>query len=110
MQVKLDKPLSFIREKDLLDFVIVHRNGANLIVAGQYSQNVKKNELDEIMRHNTLKANQAPQETPVKKTSKELFAEAKAAKKQEDDEAESKAKAEELITASSGDGKPSEKL
>lgn len=85
MQVKLDQPLDFIRKKDLIEFVIVHRNGANLIVAGDYSQNVKKSEIDQIMAHNILKVQVA--EAAVKKTSKQLMAEAKELKLKEDADA-----------------------
>lgn len=85
MQVKLDSPLSFIRHKDLVSFVVEHRNGSNVIVAGGFSQMVKASELEQIIAHNTLKGQAAA--PVVKKTSKELMAEAKALKAQEDAQA-----------------------
>lgn len=118
MQVKLDHPLNFIREKDLVDFVIVHRNGANLIISGSFSQNVKQKELDEIMAHNTL--NKTSEVPAVKKTSKQLFKEAEKLKKEEDAaEAAAKKKSEDeeksrLASKENGDDnsgdKPQEKL
>lgn len=103
MQVKLDQPLSFIKQADLTEFVIYHRNGSNVIVAGSFSQMVKKSELDQIMAHNILKA-QAPVVQEKPKTSKQLMAEAKALKEKED--ADAKAQAD----ANAQDNKPDEKL
>lgn len=92
MQVKLDQPLDFIRQPDLIEFNIIHRNGANLIEAGSFSQNVKKNELAQIMEHNIYKSE--PKSTK-KETSKELFARAKTLKDKEEAEAKEKADADE---------------
>lgn len=111
MQVKLDQPLDFIREKNLVDFIIVHRNGANLIVAGQFSQNVKTKEIEQIMAHNILKPSQTPAVPVVKKTSKQLFKEAEKAKKEEDElAAKEKVEVDEKTVLAGNDNKPSEKL
>lgn len=88
-QVKLDSPLNFIRQKDLIEFYIIHENGANLIQAGSYKQNVKKSELDQIMQHNIYKS--IPQKP---KTSKDLFAEAKLLKEKEESDVKAKAEKE----------------
>lgn len=86
MQIKLSKELSFIRRPGLKEFYIEHRNGADLIVSGTYSQNIKASEKKQILDLNILSAQESAKPVEKQKTSKQLFAEAKALKEKEEKE------------------------
>lgn len=111
MQIKLAEPLSFIRQADLKNFYIEHRNGANLIVSGKYSQNIKASELELILSKNLLSGQAAAQVPAKPKTSKQLEKELKAAKAREDAEAQGQgAPGDEGNAGSQESGKAGEKL
>ena len=49
MQITLKQPLDFIKQEGLLSFYLEWRNGVWVVVAGTFSQSLKRSEYEKIM-------------------------------------------------------------
>ena len=49
MQITLQKPLDFIKQEGLLSFYLEYRNGVWVVVAGTFSQSLKRSEYEKVM-------------------------------------------------------------
>lgn len=66
MKITLTQDLDFIHKKGVRECYIENVNGAILLKAGNFTQNLKKSELEKIMMHTVDRPVPAP--TPVKET------------------------------------------